>query len=78
MIMATAILLPKLGFSMNEGQLAEWLAKDGDQISEGQPLYLLESDKSTNEVEAPASGTLRIIAAIGETFEVGTVLGTIE
>jgi pyruvate/2-oxoglutarate dehydrogenase complex dihydrolipoamide acyltransferase (E2) component len=78
MIMATAILLPKLGFSMNEGQLAEWLAKDGDQISEGQPLYLLESDKSTNEVEAPASGTLRIIAAIGETFEVGTILGTIE
>ena len=77
-IMATEILLPKLGFSMNEGQVAEWLAKDGDQVSEGQPLYLLEADKSTNEVEAPASGTLRIASIVGETYEVGTVLGTIE
>ena len=76
--MATEILLPKLGFSMNEGQLSEWLAKDGEQVTEGQPLYLLESDKSTNEVEAPSSGTLRIAAEIGETYEVGTVLGTIE
>lgn len=76
--MATEILLPKIGFSMNEGELAEWLAADGDTVTEGQPLFLLEADKSANEVEAPASGTLRIIAATGETYEVGTVLGTIE
>lgn len=76
--MATEILLPKIGFSMNEGQISEWLASDGDQVAEGQPLFLLEADKSANEVEAPASGTLRIIAAVGETYEVGTVLGTIE
>ena len=76
--MATEILLPKIGFSMSEGQIAEWLVKDGEQVSEGQPLYLLEADKSANEVEAPASGTLRIVAQPGETYEVGTVLGTIE
>ena len=76
--MATDILLPKIGFSMTEAQIAEWLAQDGDQVSEGQPLYLLEADKSTNEVEAPATGTLRILAQPGETYEVGTVLGTIE
>jgi pyruvate/2-oxoglutarate dehydrogenase complex dihydrolipoamide acyltransferase (E2) component len=76
--MATEIYMPKIGFSMNEGQVAEWLAKDGDQIAEGQPLFLLEADKSTNEVEAPASGTLRITAEVGETYEVGSVLGTIE
>lgn len=76
--MAVEILLPKIGFSMNEGQIAEWLAKDGDQVAEGQPLFSLEADKSTNEVEAPASGTLRITAQTGETFEVGTVLGYIE
>ena len=76
--MAVEILLPKIGFSMNEGQVAEWLAKDGDAIKEGQPLYSLEADKSTNEVEAPASGTLRIVAQIGETYEVGTVLGYID
>lgn len=72
------ILLPKIGFSMNEGVLAEWLAADGDTISEGQPLYALESDKSTQEVDAPASGTLRIIAEPGETYEVGALLGRIE
>ena len=76
--MATEILLPKLGFSMTEGQVAEWLAKDGDTVTEGQPLYSLEADKSTNEVEAPASGTLKIVVQPGETQEVGTVLGYIE
>ena len=76
--MATEILLPKIGFSMNEGVLSEWLAKDGDQVKEGQPLFSLESEKSTNEVESPATGTLKIIAKTGETYEVGAVLGTIE
>ncbi|ATE63951.1 biotin/lipoyl-containing protein [Rhizorhabdus dicambivorans] len=76
--MAVEILLPKLGFSMNEGVLAEWLVADGGQAVEGQPLYALESEKSTQEVESPASGTLKIIAAVGETYEVGTVLGVIE
>lgn len=75
--MATEILLPKLGFSMNEGNLAEWLVADGAEVKEGEPLFALESDKSTNEVEAPASGTLRIIKPARETYEVGTVLGEI-
>lgn len=76
--MAVEILLPKIGFSMQEGQIAEWLVKDGEQVTEGQPLYSLEADKSTNEVEAPASGTLKVVAQTGETYEVGTVLGYIE
>lgn len=76
--MATEILLPKLGFSMNEGELAQWLAEDGAQVTDGQPLFELEADKSTNEVEAPATGTLRILKQAGETYDVGTVLGTIE
>ena len=75
--MATDILLPKLGFSMNEGTLTQWLVADGGQAVEGQPLYALESDKSVQEVDAPASGTLRIIAETGETYEVGTLLGRI-
>lgn len=75
--MATEILLPKLGFSMNEGTLAEWLVADGGAVKEGEPLFALESDKSTQEVDAPVSGTLRIIAATGETYPVGTVLGEI-
>lgn len=75
--MAEEVVLPKLGFSMTEGTLAEWSIEDGGQVEEGQLLYLLESDKSMQEIEAPASGTLRIIKAAGETYEVGTVLGEI-
>lgn len=76
--MATEILLPKIGFSMNEGVLAEWTVADGDTVTEGQTIYLLESDKSTNEVESPATGIIRIEAEAGETYEVGAFLGTIE
>lgn len=76
--MTTQVYLPKIGFSMNEGVLAEWLVEDGAQVNEGQPIYALESDKSTNEVESPASGTIRIIGQIGETYEVGAVLAEIE
>lgn len=75
--MAYEVILPKIGFSMNEGTLAEWLVEDGGEAVEGQPLYSLESDKSTQEVESPATGTLKIIAATGETYEVGTLLATI-
>lgn len=75
--MAFQVTLPKIGFSMNEGILSEWLAVDGAQVKEGEPLYSIESDKSTNEVESPATGTLKIIGEIGETYEVGTVIAEI-
>jgi pyruvate/2-oxoglutarate dehydrogenase complex dihydrolipoamide acyltransferase (E2) component len=76
--MSIEILLPRIGFSMNEGTVQNWLVEDGGQVTEGQPLYELESDKSVTEIEAPASGTLRIAVPAGETRDVGTVLGTIE
>jgi pyruvate/2-oxoglutarate dehydrogenase complex dihydrolipoamide acyltransferase (E2) component len=75
--MATQILLPKLGFSMNEAVLSAWLKPDGADVSEGEPLFAIESDKSVEELEAPASGKLRILAAVGETYPVGHVLGEI-
>jgi pyruvate/2-oxoglutarate dehydrogenase complex dihydrolipoamide acyltransferase (E2) component len=74
----TEVLLPKIGFSMQEGQVAEWLVQDGATVTEGQPLFNLESDKSTTEIEAPASGTLHIIKQAGEVYEVGTVLAEIK
>jgi pyruvate/2-oxoglutarate dehydrogenase complex dihydrolipoamide acyltransferase (E2) component len=75
--MSTEILLPKLGFSMEEGTVAEWLAADGSTVTEGQPLYSLESDKSVEEIQAPASGVLKIIVQPGQTLKVGAVLGEI-
>lgn len=75
--MSTEIILPKIGFSMNEGTLAEWLIADGGAVTAGQPLYSLESEKSVQEIEAPASGTLKVIKQAGEVYTVGTVLGEI-
>ncbi|MEQ8743626.1 lipoyl domain-containing protein [Parasphingorhabdus sp.] len=76
--MAFELILPKLGFSMNEGTLSEWCVEDGGAVTEGDILFLLESDKSTTEVEAPTSGTLKILKAAGEDYQVGTILGLIE
>jgi pyruvate/2-oxoglutarate dehydrogenase complex dihydrolipoamide acyltransferase (E2) component len=74
---STQILLPKLGFSMNEGNLAQWLVADGASVEEGEPLYALESEKSVEEIQSPASGTLKIMVRPGEVYPVGTVLGEI-
>jgi pyruvate/2-oxoglutarate dehydrogenase complex dihydrolipoamide acyltransferase (E2) component len=75
--MTTPVLMPKIGFAMDEGTLAEWLIADGGEVKEGQPLYSLESEKSVQEIEAPASGRLKIIAKPGETHKVGVLLAEI-
>lgn len=76
--MSTQVQLPKIGFSMSEGTLTEWIVADGAQVAEGQPIYALESEKSVQEIESPASGTIKIIAEVGESYPVGTVLAEIE
>ncbi|MBV9512326.1 MAG: biotin/lipoyl-binding protein [Caulobacteraceae bacterium] len=63
---------------MTEGKLVEWLAADGAAVQEGDIIYSLETDKTTNEIEAPASGVLRIAAATDETYDVGALIGHIE
>lgn len=75
--MTMQILLPQLGFSVNEAHLAEWMVADGASVAKGDPLYSLESDKSVQEIEAPAAGVLKILKPAGEVYEVGTVLGEI-
>ena len=76
--MSAQIFMPKLSFSMEEGTLVEWLVADGAAVTEGAPIYTLEADKSAQEVEAPASGRLRIIAQPATVYPVGTLLGEIE
>jgi pyruvate/2-oxoglutarate dehydrogenase complex dihydrolipoamide acyltransferase (E2) component len=62
---------------MSEGSVAQWLAADGATVHEGAPLFVVESDKSTNEVEAPATGALRILTPAGEVVPVGTLIAEI-
>ena len=65
--MATEIKLPRLGQGMEAGTIVRWLKSEGEQVQKGEPLYELDTDKVTQEVEADASGVLlRIAVAEGE------------
>jgi pyruvate/2-oxoglutarate dehydrogenase complex dihydrolipoamide acyltransferase (E2) component len=75
--MAIEILLPKLGFSVNEAVLVEWMVADGAPVKKGQAIYALESEKAVQEIEAIEDGVLKIIKPAGDTYEVGTVIGEI-
>jgi len=50
---------------------------DGDAVEAGQPLYLLGTDKVEQEIESPAAGTVRLLAEVETTYEVGEVLAEI-
>ncbi len=58
--MATEIVMPRLGWTMEEGSVVEWLKKDGDSVKEGEIVFTVESDKAINEIESFDSGILRI------------------
>jgi pyruvate/2-oxoglutarate dehydrogenase complex dihydrolipoamide acyltransferase (E2) component len=71
------IRVPQIGFSMTEGTLAAWLVEDGAEVSAGTPIYTIEIDKSTQDVESPAAGTLKVHAEVGQVYAVGALLGEI-
>ncbi len=56
--MATPVILPKLEMSQESATITEWLVEEGDQVRQGQPLLVVETDKVSVEVEAPASGVV--------------------
>ncbi len=73
--MAIEILLPKLGLTMEEGTVEEWLVADGSVITVGMPLLRLATDKIDVDVEAEAEGILAQGVPDGATLEPGSVLG---
>ncbi|EKU49844.1 dihydrolipoamide acetyltransferase family protein [Staphylococcus massiliensis] len=69
------IKMPKLGESVHEGTIEQWLVKEGDTVEEYDPLCEVITDKVTAEVPSSYAGTItEIIAIEGETIEVGTVI----
>ena len=76
--MPTDVKLPRLGQGMESGVIVRWLKSEGDAVKKGEPLYELDTDKVTQEVEAEVDGTLvRIVVPEGE-VEVGATVATIE
>jgi pyruvate/2-oxoglutarate dehydrogenase complex dihydrolipoamide acyltransferase (E2) component len=75
--MTTTLRMPKLAVSMQEGQLLEWLAADGQAVAEGQPIYTVEIEKAAMEVNAPVSGVFRHIGQLGTAYKVGEIIAEI-
>jgi len=75
--MPTEIYLIKSGMTMTEGVVEEWYVEDGGQVTEGELLYRLETEKINLDVDAEASGTVKHLVAAGETKEPGDVIGHI-
>jgi pyruvate dehydrogenase E2 component (dihydrolipoyllysine-residue acetyltransferase) len=74
---ATEIKLPRLGQGMESGTIVKWLKSEGDSVEKGEPLYELDTDKVTQEVESDASGVLLRISVQEGEVEVGKTIAVI-
>lgn len=76
--MASNVLMPKMGYDMEEGKILQWLKKEGDAVTKGEPIAEIETDKVAIEIEAFASGVLaKILTPAGEVAKVGAPIGII-
>jgi len=76
--MATPVILKKLSWTMEEGLLGKWIKHEGDQVKEGEALCEIETEKATDELHAPTTGTLiKIIYAEGSTIPVNSIIAVI-
>jgi len=76
--MATNVIMPALGVAQEKGTLINWLKAEGQNVTKGEPLMEVETDKATVEIEAPASGILaNVTASPGDEIPVGNKIALI-
>ncbi len=71
------VLMPQIGMTMVEGSIEKWLKNTGDHVEKGEVLLEFTTEKLTNELEAPDSGILKILAQEGEIIACGEVVAEI-
>ena len=77
--MDISVVMPQLGNEIEEGQIAQWLKAEGDTVTAGEPLLVIETPKVTIDIDAPASGVLKqIVAQVDDLAAVGATLGVID
>ncbi|HEY1661270.1 MAG TPA: dihydrolipoyllysine-residue succinyltransferase [Verrucomicrobiae bacterium] len=76
--MPVDLKVPEVGESITEGQIAEWLKKDGDEVKKDENVAVIDTQKTTFELPAPEAGRLRILRQAGETVPIGEIVGRIE
>jgi pyruvate dehydrogenase E2 component (dihydrolipoamide acetyltransferase) len=69
--------MPQVGMTMLSGTILKWFYNEGDAVTEGKQLYEFETEKMTNEITAPVSGILHIIAQVGEDVDCGNPVAEI-
>jgi pyruvate dehydrogenase E2 component (dihydrolipoyllysine-residue acetyltransferase) len=73
------VILPKVALTMADAKVAEWYCQVGDHVDAGQPLFSMETDKATVDVEAPASGTVAtLVRQVGDVVMAGDVVAVID
>lgn len=77
--MRAEVILPKWGMTMQDGTVAEWMISEGQQVQEGDPLAVIETEKVETELPSPDTGTVvEIVVEEGATVDVGTVIAWLE
>jgi 2-oxoglutarate dehydrogenase E2 component (dihydrolipoamide succinyltransferase) len=76
--MAIDIKVPTVGESISEVTLVKWLKKDGEYANRDEVIAELESEKATFELNAEQAGTIKIIAAEGDTLKIGDIVCSID
>lgn len=71
------VVMPQIGMTMTEGTINEWKFEDGAKVKKGEILLEIETEKMTNEIEAPATGTLKILVPEGEDVDCGNDIAEI-
>ena len=76
--MPVEVIMPKVDMDMATGLVAQWHAREGDTVKQGEPLFDIETDKSNMEIESPATGILRqVVASNGDTVDIGVCIAQI-
>ncbi len=76
--MATEIIVPKMGQTVETCKLLEWFVKKGETVEKGEPVFSLETDKAAFDIEAPASGFLQeVFFEAGAEVPVNMIIGII-
>jgi pyruvate/2-oxoglutarate dehydrogenase complex dihydrolipoamide acyltransferase (E2) component len=56
--MSCEVIMPRMGLTMEEGTIIKWMKKEGEAVKKGEPLFTIETDKVTTDVESTAEGVL--------------------
>src|ERR1700759_3282736 len=76
--MSTEVKVPAVGESISTGVVSVWHKKSGERVKSGDPLFTLETDKVSTEINADADGVLKTLVAEGAEVKIGDVVATIE